>query len=274
MTKTIAAVAVAAGLALSCPLAGAQCLTNADCKSDRICERGACVAPSNPAVAPAAAAPAYAPAAGAGRVRLDLNLGLLGFTYMKIDKDSDEGMRSFAFNGGPAPVSRFGFGIGYELSNRISIGARVILGFSAVRPKDADDEDDDDKETDFVFDYAVLPYLEYALGTDRIRPYLTVVAGLDGTMYRSKYEGSEGDVDYTERDTVALSFGVIGVGGGAHVFLADSVSLDLWLLEMVGVGALDYKSSIDIDGDTESEEDKTFAWRSRTELFVGITGWI
>ena len=271
MRMTITAACAALAVTTCCGLASAQCQSDGDCAGDMICDNGTCVAPA------ASAAPAPAPAAtstGGGRVRLDLNLSLIGFTYSKVDKDADEGYKDFAFNFGPMPTTRLGFGIGYSLDERISIGARLILGFGVDRPKEADDEDDGDKTTIVTFNYSVLPYLEYAFGTGKVQPYLTALVGLDGTVSRTKYQGEEAGEDYTVRDTTAYTMGALGFGGGAHVFLADRVSLDLWLVEIIGLGAVDDSYKTEQPGPDEDEDDKTFVWQARTELFIGITGWI
>jgi len=288
MRKTIAALCAALVATLCCQLASAQCRADSDCAGNMICDNGTCVVPpvSAGSVAPAplpavsastTAAPAPAPAAtpaGDSRVRLDLNIALLGFTYSKVDKDPDEGTQDFIFNFGPVPETHLGFGVGYAFGGPISIGVRVFLGFSADRRKDAADESDDTKETWFNFKYSVLPYFEYAFGAGKVRPFITVIAGLDGAMDRLKVDYSGPGPDRTNRYSAATSMGVIGFGGGAHVFLADRVSLDIWLVEAIGIGAVDETDKEEVDGDTNSEDDKTFVWGSRTELFLGITGWI
>jgi hypothetical protein len=241
--RTAPAIAAALALALSCPAAFAQCADGADCSQK-----------------------------SGGRVRLDLNLDLVGFSYLEVaDGESSSGYRSYGFDIGPA--SRFGIGISCNLNGRLSLGARVAFGFSSASQK-WDFHGGDHPKTDIDVDYAVLPYLEYAFGAGRIRPFLTVVAGVDGAVSRSRREGYDDTGEWTDKHTAVLTLGALGLGGGLHVFLADRISLDLWLLEAVGFGRM--RTTQDMDGGTEPDdiEDEHFAWRSRTEIVLGLTGWI
>jgi hypothetical protein len=241
--KLAAPIAIAAALALSCPAARAECAAGADCAE-----------------------------VSGGRIRLDLDLGLLGFTYLQAvaDDDGNGGHRSFGFNLGPAPVTRVGFGIGYDLDGRLSLGARVALGLAASRRKQAES---DERGSDLAFDWAVLPYLEYAFGAGRIRPFLTVAAGVDGTVTRTTAAGVNDMGDWTDVHKGMLTLGAVEVGGGLRVFVADRVSLELSLLETAGVGKLVEKE--DYAGEQgENYIDEHLAWRSRTEIVLGLTGWL
>ncbi len=292
----------------------AQCRTDTECKGDRICENGICVVPqavvanteavesyeapesyvetesgnviptvvtvpaeplprATPVLRPkepiAVVPPSFAP----GRtVRIDLNLSLLNFTRTKWNFDSDEGYSVSNFRFGPVPMSRIGFGIGFSSNGHAFFGARVILGISTQKWKEAGDSSDDDDEKYLKLDYALLPYFEYTFGTGRVKPFLSLQVGLDGTYERAKWEELGGD--YSSTWINATNMGVIGLGGGVHIFLASAISLDLWLLESIGVGSLIESDNWESDGQSETHDDKTFVWSSRTELFLGLSGWI
>ncbi len=294
-------------------IAVAQCQSDTECMGDQICENGVCVippaaaweteaavfvpaaepmvvAPAPQSVSPVPAAPpvvtytpytppaepiADAPSvyAGGRTIRVDLNLSLFNYTRTKWDVDTDEGVSLSTVTFGPVPSLRLGFGIGFSPNGHVFVGTRVLLGISTLRWKEAGDSSDEGGEHYLGLDYALLPYLEYAFGDGKIKPFIAFEIGLDGTYERWAYENSGGG-DESSESIYATNLALVGIGGGVHLFLGSSVSLDLWLLESIGVGALNESSAWESDGYSDTVNDKTFVWRTRTEVFLGLSAWI
>lgn len=204
--------------------------------------------------------------------RIDLNLSLVSFTRTKWDFDSDEGGALSTFGFGPVTSPRIGFGIAFSPNGHAFFGARIILGVSTEKWRDAGESSNGDDEQYLKLDYTLLPYFEYAFGDGKVKPFIAVQMGLDGTYERWQYDESGGD--YSSISINSTNMGMIGLGGGVHLFLAQGVSLDLWLSETIGVGSLIESDHWEYNGNSDTEDDKTFVWRSRTELFLGLSGWI
>jgi hypothetical protein len=204
---------------------------------------------------------------------MDLNLAFFYFTRTKWDFDVDEGDSLSTVGFGPVPSPRLGIGVGFSANGNVSAGVRLMAGVSTRRWANADGSEDGDEHY-LLLDYAVLPYFEYAFGSRKIRPFVTVALGLDGTYER--YESSDQDFegDYTTKSVTSTNLAVVGFGFGMHFFLAPSVSLDLWLLESVGVGSIQESYHWESSYYSDTEDDKTFVWRTRTELFLGLSAWI
>jgi opacity protein-like surface antigen len=239
----VPALTVAAALALVCPPAGAQPLPD-----------------------PAAAPGDEQAAAAGGRLRLDLDLGVLGAAIAMSEREF-----GLSYNLGPVPVIRFALGIGYALSDRLTLGARLDLGFATLRHTDLfDAPGEGEKMTNTVVEFAALPYLERAFGAGRIQPYLTIGAGYAYTLWDRKTDYND-DMDTISEQRIVLHAGVVGLGGGLRFPLAERVALNLGLLWTIGFGEL---TAADIQDGPQREEANSggFAWFTRAEILLGLTG--
>jgi hypothetical protein len=109
----------------------------------------------------------------------------------------------------------------------------------------------DDSE---IFVWSLVPYFEYVFLSGVARPFVMAQLGFEGA------HDSPGDTDY---GWWSLLF---GIGGGAHFFLADKLSVDaiLQLQQRFGTGRLE----------TPATETDFSHWRFSMGILFGISAWL
>jgi hypothetical protein len=143
-----------------------------------------------------------------------------------------------------------GISLGGAIIDNLVLGARLTLGYKTESQETgASDETIDGS----VFDWGVLPYLEYVFPTGLVRPFLIAMVGFGGQL------GQLDDIDYTRWGFY------FGGGGGAHLFFNPHFSLDAFLLASYGIGRGEEQGRLVSKYDFGLFE---------FNIIIGISGWI
>jgi len=155
----------------------------------------------------------------------------------------------YDFKNGPAhDVENIAFGVGVPKAglhlagtvvNGLVFGGRITIGMTS---------EDQLFEDDQYFTWSVLPYLEYVFLRRVFRPFVTVMAGVEGIAR------------YPQDDTWWWGFEAAG-GGGFHFFVFQNLSIDLTFL----AGG--------IFGGGREQNVEFQHWRFFTSMLFGISGW-
>lgn len=146
---------------------------------------------------------------------------------------------------------------GVILGGRAVIGGQVAFTIDGIIPEDSDSVT--------VIAGRGIPYFNWMFGPfGRWRPFLGVRLGVGGAALHN-------EDDTTGVDVVTNTiYPIVGVQGGAHAFVADSVSIDL------GV-TFDYAapfSKVNCDPDCPDEEfEKVGDWLNLAIFNVGLSAW-
>lgn len=144
-----------------------------------------------------------------------------------------------------------GVDVGAAVFDNLLIGARLRLGYDTQTVEYGNQAETDNQS---AFTLSFLPYAEYVFLDGLLRPFIVVVTGVDGRV---------GEMDDTGVSQWAF---FAGAGGGAHIFLGESFSLDFSLIPGLGVGR----------GKNEIEDRQ---WKYDNLYFdltlaIGVSGWI
>lgn len=114
-------------------------------------------------------------------------------------------------------TSGLGFGIGYLWDNRVSLGARLGLGYRYLNG-------DADTPTSHVVTYSIAPEFEYYFRSEEdVNPLIAVRAGFIGSYQRVDGDGAE-DIDLNRVGPM------VGVGTGISWWASDQFAFDLRLM--------------------------------------------
>ncbi|MBN2527177.1 MAG: hypothetical protein JXR76_12355 [Deltaproteobacteria bacterium] len=194
------------------------------------------------------------PQTDVNRFRIDISLSMLNInSFYNLDADSVEALYGVTLGPLQAPL---GISIGGSIRNRVSLGCRFLFGITSR------EYEEDAKGT--YLDYKLLPYIEIAFGSRRVKPFITFSAGVGG--YKSSYTSEN---NY-ESELKSVQF-VAGAGAGVHIFFGERGSLDLWVFETVGVGNEAETHTFEDFDDTESDISILTA---TTDVLLGVGLWI
>lgn len=206
------------------------------------------------------------------KVRIHVGTDVFGWTHFNPDGDTQNtNVVGFGI-GRPTGIDRGGelsaFGLTPGVlslgAGAVILGGRAVVGGQIAFTVDGVIPEDDDS-------YAVIagrgiPYFNWMFGPfGRWRPYLGLRVGVGGAAFHGDDDGSGAEI------TINTVYPIVGVQGGAHAFVADSVSIDL------GV-TFDYAapfSKTDCEPvDCGNEEmEKAGDWLNLAIFNVGLSAW-
>ena len=205
-----------------------------------------------PSPAPAAAAPVAAAATSMvdpKRFRLQLSTDVLGVTYVNPVEDGTFATERpnttyFGLGAGRAgfryqatPLSVVGFGFGYLLNEQLIVGADLFLGGATASVKGEQDINVggntvfyEYKTRTSAFGGGLSPYIHYIFTTEgALRPYAQFRFGFGAVRsWTYSEDDAPGNPTSTQLITEAVT-PTVGLAGGVHLFLSDTVSLDVGL---------------------------------------------
>lgn len=151
---------------------------------------------------------------------------------------------------------RMGLNIGFFLDNTSILGANIGFGyFHAEKYEDGWGNNGKSREVSFK----LMPYYEYLFdNTSIVKPFFKI-----GFIINLISTG-----DYEVRKEVAWMLGGMAAGG-AHIFIADSFSIDLGGM-FQAIGGQDKYKNTDINIMNSEQKQRIIT----VALFFGLTGWI
>lgn len=205
------------------------------------------------------------------KVRIHAGTDFLGFTHFNPDGGSDDGINTIGFGiGRPTGLDRGSAGFSFVGLGTVAFGAAAILlnGHIAVGGELAftvDGVDVGDDPNTLVLG-RFTPYFNYMFGPfGRIKPWVGLRFGMGG----SALHGDTIDIMGMPVDGVYRTvYPIVGINGGAHIFVADSVSVDAGI-------TFDYAaphSKLECDG-CDDDYDKDGDWINMSFPYVGLSAW-
>ena len=143
---------------------------------------------------------------------LDSTLFRYSLVNEEVDGGAESDFDSVSFGAG---IPNAGLNFGGTVLNGLVLGGRVNVGRYGQ---------DQLLEDYSLVIWSVLPYLEYVFLDGVFRPFVTVIAGVEGVA------------DYLNDDTWWWGFNVSG-GGGFHFFVHQHISIDFSLLAGFVIGS-------------------------------------
>lgn len=188
------------------------------------------------------------------RFRFHGELDVLSFSHSNPDGDG-ENRNTLGFGLGRTTgvdaqldVPSWSLGFGYVfLDGNAIVGGRFVFNLETTGDE-ADEAGEFVSTRETVVSGQLIPYFRYLfLPGKRVRPFLEGRFGLGGSSEATRFETNP----ETRRSTSTI-YPIVGIGGGAHIFLVDAFSIDAGLT--FDYGAPHERARVD-DGDTRMEED-------------------
>lgn len=176
------------------------------------------------------------------RLHLFSNVLEVGTGETTTNNGPDDGYGGLEVGAG---MSRFGLGFAATFGRGFVLGGRVAFGQEAYNWQPGSDGDH--------FLWSVAPYLEYVFLTTRVRPFVKGVAGFEGAQYDSG---------------VGFWGAIFGGGGGIHIFLRPTVSIDIDLDLVFRVGTGEWNDAPNTPNDDFSH------WRFSFGTLFGLSAWL
>lgn len=208
------------------------------------------------------------------KVRIHVGTDVFGWTHFNPDGNSqninvvgfgigrltgvDRGAEGLPFGLDPAVLS---LGAGAViLQGRAVVGGQVAFTVDGIIPEDSDGS--------VVIAGRGVPYFNWMFGPfGRWRPFIGLRFGVGGAAVHSN------DAGPGETEVVNSIYPIVGVQGGAHAFVADSVSIDLGLT--FEYAAPHVKSSCNgaCAGGNSEDFEKAGDWLNFAIFNVGLSAW-
>ena len=208
-------------------------------------------------------------------IRIHAGTDFLSFSHYNPDGGSNDGINFIGFGvgrptgldrnaGGPGFGGFVGLGTVAFGAGAILLNGHIALGGELAFTVDGIDVGEDTSNTLVLGRFT--PYFNYMFGPfGRVKPWVGLRVGLGG----SAVHGDTIDILGMPVDGVYRTiYPIVGVNGGAHIFVADSVSVDLGI-------TFDYAaphSKLECDG-CNDDFDKDGDWINLSFPYAGLSAW-
>ncbi len=202
-------------------------------------------------------------------VRIHAGTDFLSFSHFNPDGGDDDGINMIGFGvGRPTGLDRgtagfVGLGTIAFGAGAILLNGHIAVGGELAFTVDGLNVGDDPSATLVLGRFT--PYFNYMFGPfGRIKPWVGLRFGMGGSALHGQTDVFGMTVDSVSRTI----YPIVGLNGGAHIFVADSVSVDLGI-------TFDYAaphSKTECDG-CDEDFSKDGDWINLSFPYAGLSAW-